>query len=212
MDHISKHQAEMRARIYGCYNNQTQQATEEELEKSANDYFEKSRSKSTIGEIKSFGGRNYIKTASGWKYHGKGTSAKAQEHAKGALTHHVENEHEQRAAKLSDEELDQHYGVEMPSPGESRRSEYFKALHKELLKREKDPKSKFYVGEDKEQQKEKKPLHSDNDVAIHENAKEIAEHHGLSLEEYKQLHPGTKKELLTKMKVAQHQDKMKKNK
>lgn len=33
-----------------------------------------------LGEIRSFGGRNYIKTPEGWKFHGKGTGKKAQEH------------------------------------------------------------------------------------------------------------------------------------
>ncbi|MBJ7437026.1 MAG: hypothetical protein JHC54_15380, partial [Acinetobacter sp.] len=34
--------------------------------------------KAFIGEIRKFGGREYIKTAQGWKFHGKGTGTKAQ--------------------------------------------------------------------------------------------------------------------------------------
>lgn len=37
-----------------------------------------------IGEKRTFGGREYIKTTSGWKYHGKGTGTKAKAHAAGA--------------------------------------------------------------------------------------------------------------------------------
>jgi hypothetical protein len=37
-----------------------------------------------IGTIKDMGGRNYIKTVTGWKYHGSGGGAKAAEHAVGA--------------------------------------------------------------------------------------------------------------------------------
>lgn len=42
---------------------------------------EKAVNQAQLGEKRMFGGREYIKTATGWKYHGKGTGAKAQEHA-----------------------------------------------------------------------------------------------------------------------------------
>lgn len=38
--------------------------------------------KAIIGEKRTFGGREYIKTTDGWKFHGKGTGEKAQEHVK----------------------------------------------------------------------------------------------------------------------------------
>jgi len=38
--------------------------------------------KAMIGEKRTFGGREYIKTVDGWKFHGKGTGSKAQEHVK----------------------------------------------------------------------------------------------------------------------------------
>jgi len=41
---------------------------------------QKGKEVAPIGTIKDMGGRNYIKTAQGWKYHGKGTGSKAQEH------------------------------------------------------------------------------------------------------------------------------------
>lgn len=44
---------------------------------------EKGGKKAQIGEIRPFGSRNYIKTAEGWKYHGKGTGKKAQAHKAG---------------------------------------------------------------------------------------------------------------------------------
>lgn len=55
----------------------------------ATDLLEKGKVSQPIGTIKEMGGRNYIKTNTGWKYHGKGTGAKAQEHVKGSLQHHV---------------------------------------------------------------------------------------------------------------------------
>lgn len=45
---------------------------------------EKGGKKAFIGEKRTFGGREYIRTTDGWKYHGKGAGAKAQEHAAGA--------------------------------------------------------------------------------------------------------------------------------
>lgn len=47
---------------------------------------EKGGSKAVLGEIRKFGGRDYIKTAEGWKFHGKGTGAKAQEHKAGTAS------------------------------------------------------------------------------------------------------------------------------
>lgn len=41
---------------------------------------QKGKEVAPIGTIKEMGGRNYIKTVEGWKYHGKGTGSKAQEH------------------------------------------------------------------------------------------------------------------------------------
>lgn len=46
------------------------------------DSFEKARTVHPIGMIKEMGGRKYIKTPTGWKYHGKGKGAKAQAHAR----------------------------------------------------------------------------------------------------------------------------------
>lgn len=50
------------------------------------DYLEKGGKRATIGEIRTFGGRDYIKTTAGWKFHGKGTGAK---------------EHQKQASKVS---------------------------------------------------------------------------------------------------------------
>lgn len=44
------------------------------------DYLEKGGKRAVIGEIRKFGGRDYIKTAQGWKFHGKGTGTKAKAH------------------------------------------------------------------------------------------------------------------------------------
>lgn len=56
------------------------------------------------------------------------------------------------------------------------------------------------------------PIHSDNNIAIHQNAKQIAKHAGISNDEYKKLHPDTKKELLTKMKISNDHEKRSKGK
>lgn len=50
---------------------------------------EKGGKRAMIGEKRTFAGREYIKTADGWKFHGKGTGSKAQSHVAGALEHHV---------------------------------------------------------------------------------------------------------------------------
>lgn len=60
-----------------------------ELTKSEILDIEKGGKRAMIGEKRTFAGREYIKTASGWKFHGKGTGSKAQEHVAGALEHHV---------------------------------------------------------------------------------------------------------------------------
>lgn len=53
-------------------------------------------------------------------------------------------------------------------------------------------------------------LHSDDNVAIVANADHIAQHAGLNMEDYKKLSAHDKKQHLTKLKVAMHQEKMKK--
>ena len=52
---------------------------QEAIRKNIINSFEKGRAH-PIGTIKKFGNRQYIKTASGWKYYGKGTGQKAQQH------------------------------------------------------------------------------------------------------------------------------------
>lgn len=56
-----------------------------------------------IGTKKSFGGREYIKTASGWKYHGKGNGKKAQEHVS-SIESRTESENKNFKKKESKEE------------------------------------------------------------------------------------------------------------
>jgi hypothetical protein len=48
------------------------------------DILEKGGKRAMVGEIRTFGGREYIKTTNGWKFHGKGTGVKAKEHIAGA--------------------------------------------------------------------------------------------------------------------------------
>lgn len=55
------------------------------------DLLEKGGKKAVIGETRVFGGREYIKTATGWKFHGRGTGAAAQQHIVEAGLHHLNN-------------------------------------------------------------------------------------------------------------------------
>jgi Inorganic Pyrophosphatase len=55
------------------------------------DILEKGGKRAVLGEIRKFGGRDYIKTADGWKFHGKGTGAKAQSHVQGTKQPKQEN-------------------------------------------------------------------------------------------------------------------------
>lgn len=54
-----------------------------------NDLEKATKTKAFIGEIRKFGGRDHIRTISGWKYYGKGTGGKAKEH-KGVGEFHSE--------------------------------------------------------------------------------------------------------------------------
>lgn len=62
-----------------------------ELLKSEIDELEKGGKRAVIGEKRTFSGREYIKTNDGWKFHGKGGGAQAQQHAQNALDYHVES-------------------------------------------------------------------------------------------------------------------------
>ena len=53
---------------------------------------EKGGKKAMLGEKRMFGGREYIKTSDGWKFHGKGTGTKAKEHSE---KHGVKEEKEE---------------------------------------------------------------------------------------------------------------------
>lgn len=97
----------VKSRIASSFNSDNALSSEE-LEKGAHDFLEKGGKRAVIGEKRTFGGREYIKTASGWKFHGKGTGEKAKGHAAGALDHHVEAgkgpvDHEKEAEKWGKE-------------------------------------------------------------------------------------------------------------
>lgn len=49
---------------------------EYDLEKAENQDLEKGGKRAVVGEIRNFGGRDYIRAVDGWKYHGKGGGAK----------------------------------------------------------------------------------------------------------------------------------------
>jgi hypothetical protein len=79
-----QHQELIKAQISSSFNQHTPQVTDQELEQSADSFLEKGGKRAVVGEKRMFGGREYIKTMQGWKFHGKGTGVKAQEHAAGS--------------------------------------------------------------------------------------------------------------------------------
>lgn len=95
---MNEFQNSRNARILSCYKIEN----ESELQKSEITDLEKSGRAALIGEKRTFGGREYIKTANGWKFHGKGTGSKAQEHVAGA-TEKVEEKVESTSLPKVDE-------------------------------------------------------------------------------------------------------------
>lgn len=73
------------------------------------DRIEKGGSRAVLGEIRKFGGRDYIKTAEGWKFHGKGTGAKAQEHKADTATSEKKEEGSKEATKSNKVDFDKLY-------------------------------------------------------------------------------------------------------
>lgn len=80
---MNEFQKAQNAKILSCYNTDENLS---ELTKSEILDIEKGGKRALIGEKRMFGGREYIKTSDGWKFHGKGTGTKAQEHAAGATS------------------------------------------------------------------------------------------------------------------------------
>lgn len=72
-------------------NSKEDQQEEKDIKKGMEelDFLEKgSHRQAIIGERRTFGSREYIKTATGWKYHGKGTGLTARQHVTDAAAHH----------------------------------------------------------------------------------------------------------------------------
>lgn len=55
-----------------------------------------------IGELRTFGGRQYIKTADGWKFHGKGTGTKTKQHIENTKQHSSNHTNEQSSSTKQD--------------------------------------------------------------------------------------------------------------
>lgn len=85
---MNDYQRQQNTRLLSCYKSEG----EIELQKSEVLDLEKGGKAAFIGEIRSFGGRDYIKTHDGWKFHGKGTGEKAQAHV--ASSTHIETKKE----------------------------------------------------------------------------------------------------------------------
>lgn len=66
------------------------------------DELEKARNTAQIGELREFGGRQYIKTINGWKFHGKGGGAKAQSHRSAAEQHNKSQSSTDIARKINE--------------------------------------------------------------------------------------------------------------
>ena len=55
-----------------------------------------------IGELRTFGGRQYIKTVDGWKFHGKGTGTKTKQHIESVKQHSSNHTNEQSSSAKQD--------------------------------------------------------------------------------------------------------------
>jgi len=62
---------------------------------------EKGGKRAVLGEKRTFGGREYIKTIDGWKFHGKGTGEKAKSHVESTKT----GDNKLNLSKHSDKDL-----------------------------------------------------------------------------------------------------------
>lgn len=93
-----QYQELIKSRIARSYNNETVKLTDNELEESAIIFFEKGGKRAAIGERRTHGGREYIKTANGWKYTGKEKGKKAQEHIK----NHSSSEKKENSSQNND--------------------------------------------------------------------------------------------------------------
>lgn len=83
IEQAAQHKDKLRQNIQDSFNPLPQQSFEQlaKSEETHLDDLEKAkRITARIGEIRTHGGREYIRTISGWKYHGKGTGSKAKEH------------------------------------------------------------------------------------------------------------------------------------
>lgn len=83
MNHIQVHQALIRKQLSASYvavSDIIIGSTDDIIIKGEEDELNKAKVTAQLGTIKKFGGRDYIKTTSGWKYHGKGGGEKAQDH------------------------------------------------------------------------------------------------------------------------------------
>jgi hypothetical protein len=85
MHEINKSRAAQLLQSFASEDEIIQKSEENQL-----DLIEKAGPRAVIGEKRIMGGREYIKTATGWKYHGKGTGTTAQSHVAAAGVHHTE--------------------------------------------------------------------------------------------------------------------------
>lgn len=73
-------QKQQKERLLACYGETSDSLVNKSvisaLNKAEEVELEKGGQKATIGEKRMFAGREYIKTADGWKYHGKGAGTK----------------------------------------------------------------------------------------------------------------------------------------
>lgn len=168
----------------------------EELYCESMDLLEKGGKRATVGEIREFGGRKYIKTGSGWKFYGKGTGSKAASHADSNKTEsfkQINGDHVfgEKWRKKSKEEIETEIKrveqtlKENPNDiGKINSNLKFKLNYlKELIKQ---PLSS----------KEQKTI----DEVIRRNAKNIAYAAGISEKEFNGLHDVTKRQLYQDMK------------
>lgn len=126
LQHIFERQQQINKAISNSIGS-TYALSDEQLEKSANDYFEKGGKKAVIGETRTFGGKEYVKTDKGWRVKNKGNKKTDSKSQNKKETPRLGSEHDGKShseiRKLINENHEKHYNKEIPD------KEYFANHH-----------------------------------------------------------------------------------
>ena len=165
--------------LRNLYRDQIEKSQQTTLENSVESLFEKGK-KAEIGEIRVYGGVQYVKHAEGWVYAKKDGSHGIERPGgkrETAGEHHITHHKEHTSKK------------EEVNPNKKSEKDQSISLREKLIKQGFSPEeAKKQVSGNEEK--------LDKDLSIHEDSKKIAEASGMSESEYKTLHSDTKKQLL----------------